>query len=114
MAVTFGWGVPDFRVTAPVTQCDVRFVGISWDVCGQKKSPRALILKGFLDFPGLSGTLLDDPNGGEEEDRTPDLRIANATLSQLSYPPTAVGSLAQALELSADTPDSTGQCAGLN
>jgi hypothetical protein len=27
--------------------------------------------------------------GGEEEDRTPDLRIANATLSQLSYPPTA-------------------------
>ena len=27
-------------------------------------------------------------DGGEEEDRTPDLRIANATLSQLSYPPT--------------------------
>ena len=27
-------------------------------------------------------------SGGEEEDRTPDLRIANATLSQLSYPPT--------------------------
>jgi hypothetical protein len=26
--------------------------------------------------------------GGEEEDRTPDLRIANATLSQLSYFPT--------------------------
>ena len=26
-------------------------------------------------------------NGGEEEDRTPDLRIANATLSQLSYFP---------------------------
>jgi hypothetical protein len=26
-------------------------------------------------------------DGGEEEDRTPDLRIANATLSQLSYPP---------------------------
>jgi hypothetical protein len=26
--------------------------------------------------------------GGEEEDRTPDLRIANAALSQLSYPPT--------------------------
>ena len=34
--------------------------------------------------------------GGEEEDRTPDLRIANATLSQLSYPPTAQASLAQA------------------
>ena len=27
--------------------------------------------------------------GGEEEDRTPDLRIANAALSQLSYPPKA-------------------------
>ena len=29
------------------------------------------------------------PDGGDEEDRTPDLRIANATLSQLSYVPTA-------------------------
>ena len=27
-------------------------------------------------------------DGGAEEDRTPDLRIANATLSQLSYRPT--------------------------
>jgi hypothetical protein len=27
-------------------------------------------------------------SGGDEEDRTPDLRIANATLSQLSYVPT--------------------------
>ena len=26
-------------------------------------------------------------DGGEEEDRTPDLRIANAALSQLSYLP---------------------------
>ena len=26
-------------------------------------------------------------SGGAEEDRTPDLRIANATLSQLSYSP---------------------------
>ena len=26
--------------------------------------------------------------GGDEEDRTPDLRIANAALSQLSYVPT--------------------------
>ena len=70
-------------------QCDLRFVGISWDVFGQEKSPRVLILQGFLIFPGLLGTLLDYPDGGEEEDRTPDLRIANATLSQLSYPPTA-------------------------
>jgi hypothetical protein len=30
-------------------------------------------------------------DGGDEEDRTPDLRIANATLSQLSYVPTLVG-----------------------
>lgn len=29
--------------------------------------------------------------GGAEEDRTPDLRIANATLSQLSYGPTVLG-----------------------
>lgn len=36
---------------------------------------------------GLSWTSLDVIFGGEEEDRTPDLRIANATLSQLSYPP---------------------------
>ena len=28
-----------------------------------------------------------NPFGGAEEDRTPDLRIANATLSQLSYRP---------------------------
>ncbi len=27
--------------------------------------------------------------GGEEEDRTPDLVIANDALSQLSYPPTS-------------------------
>jgi hypothetical protein len=27
-------------------------------------------------------------SGGEEEDRTPDLVIANDALSQLSYPPT--------------------------
>jgi hypothetical protein len=29
-----------------------------------------------------------EKSGGVEEDRTPDLRIANATLSQLSYNPT--------------------------
>jgi hypothetical protein len=29
-------------------------------------------------------------DGGVEEDRTPDLRIANATLSQLSYNPMGV------------------------
>ena len=34
--------------------------------------------------------------GGVEEDRTPDLRIANATLSQLSYPPTTNVILANA------------------
>ena len=33
---------------------------------------------------GGAGSFLD---GGAEEDRTPDLRIANATLSQLSYGP---------------------------
>jgi hypothetical protein len=33
---------------------------------------------------GVPSALKD---GGDEEDRTPDLRIANATLSQLSYVP---------------------------
>ena len=31
--------------------------------------------------------VLEEVLGGPEEDRTPDLRIANATLSQLSYRP---------------------------
>ncbi len=31
--------------------------------------------------------------GGAEEDRTPDLRIANATLSQLSYGPVEAGTI---------------------
>ena len=38
--------------------------------------------------PSLLTTWTSVLSGGEEEDRTPDLRIANATLSQLSYPPT--------------------------
>ena len=33
------------------------------------------------------GTTGINRNGGVEEDRTPDLRIANAALSQLSYHP---------------------------
>jgi hypothetical protein len=32
----------------------------------------------------------EEGDGGDEEDRTPDLRIANAALSQLSYVPTAL------------------------
>ena len=51
---------------------------------GKKKRPgisaKSLIKNGFI--------------GGEEEDRTPDLCIANAALSQLSYPPRHVQSLA--------------------
>src|SRR5690606_5518270 len=49
--------------------------------------------------PGLTGPETTTPDrqavgrpkgfGGAEEDRTPDLRIANATLSQLSYRPHA-------------------------
>ena len=38
--------------------------------------------------PSLDGLGLDF--GGAEEDRTPDLRIANAMLSQLSYRPVTV------------------------
>ena len=36
---------------------------------------------------GTSWDLVKHLIGGDEEDRTPDLRIANATLSQLSYVP---------------------------
>jgi len=61
-------------------QCDLRFVGISPDVCGQEKSPRALILKGFLMFPTLLGTLLDLSDGGEEEDRKPLCRPHHASV----------------------------------
>src|SRR5262245_48545351 len=35
----------------------------------------------------LTCTCKTKSSGGDEEDRTPDLRIANATLSQLSYVP---------------------------
>ncbi len=35
----------------------------------------------------VSSCILKYLFGGDEEDRTPDLRIANATLSQLSYVP---------------------------
>jgi hypothetical protein len=45
---------------------------------------------------GLGMEALESCGGGEEEDRTPDLRIANATLSQLSYPPTTDRILAHA------------------
>jgi hypothetical protein len=49
---------------------------------GTEKSPGALNLQGFSSF--------ECSVGGEEEDRTPDLRIANAALSQLSYVPTGL------------------------
>ena len=45
------------------------------------------MLKGFLHGDQTVSVLVGCCDGGEEEDRTPDLRIANATLSQLSYPP---------------------------
>jgi hypothetical protein len=38
-------------------------------------------------------------SGGAEEDRTPDLRIANATLSQLSYRPSVLDESAPCGEL---------------
>jgi hypothetical protein len=82
-------GAGIFPLLPKFLQYELRWLGISRDLGGQEKSPRALILKGFLDFLGPLGTLLEMVVGGEEEDRTPDLRIANATLSQLSYPPTA-------------------------
>ena len=47
-------------------------------------------LQVWVDFPKLQTSLVIDSIGGDEEDRTPDLRIANATLSQLSYVPTGL------------------------
>ena len=38
-------------------------------------------------------------HGGEDEDRTHDLRIANAALSQLSYPPDVGAILYQQISL---------------
>ena len=46
----------------------------------QSLNANILLLSNVLNTPGEVG--------GAEEDRTPDLRIANATLSQLSYGPT--------------------------
>ncbi len=66
---------------------------------------RAADLSLFLPFPTFIGNMVgldrclgmeerdndrrngQEEIGGAEEDRTPDLRIANATLSQLSYGP---------------------------
>ncbi|CCC96350.1 protein of unknown function [Azospirillum baldaniorum] len=45
--------------------------------------------------------------GGAEEDRTPDLRIANASLSQLSYGPT------HRYRRAADNGDAEGACQAL-
>ena len=43
-------------------------------------------------------------NGGAEGGRTPDLRVANAALSQLSYGPTLSGGAILAPEIGASTP----------
>jgi hypothetical protein len=47
----------------------------------------------------ISGAFCLESIGGAEEDRTPDLRIANATLSQLSYRPTRRRIIAAAAEV---------------
>jgi hypothetical protein len=54
-----------------------------WDVAGGKISENTRRARTF----GTSSDLVKHLIGGDEEDRTPDLRIANATLSQLSYVP---------------------------
>src|SRR4051794_40747287 len=63
----------------------------SSDIAGNKKPRKPCWLRGLWNYLDCFGSVL----GGEEEDRTPDLRIANATLSQLSYPPTIETILAQ-------------------
>lgn len=61
----------------------VGFNSIVVDVPGQETNEKARMARAFRTYLDLLGHL----DGGDEEDRTPDLRIANATLSQLSYVP---------------------------
>lgn len=56
---------------------------MSLDSIGDKKPREPCWLRGFRMQSDDHEYIL----GGAEEDRTPDLRIANATLSQLSYRP---------------------------
>ena len=45
--------------------------------------------EGREESPGpFAGSVMKEKSGGDEGDRTPNLRIANAALSQLSYIPT--------------------------
>lgn len=53
------------------------------DIARNKKPAEPFSYAGFMTFSYNFRHVL----GGAEEDRTPDLRIANATLSQLSYRP---------------------------
>ena len=56
---------------------------------GEAKAQSACDLQGGVTAGRLQKNgVYAETCGGEEEDRTPDLRIANAALSQLSYPPT--------------------------
>ena len=55
----------------------------TWQDVGGKTNEKARRTRAF----GTSWDLVKQLIGGDEEDRTPDLRIANATLSQLSYVP---------------------------
>lgn len=67
----------------PVPPCAPGCQRIPLDDDGNKKPAKPCSYAGFrTSLYNLRHVL-----GGEEEDRTPDLRIANATLSQLSYPP---------------------------
>jgi hypothetical protein len=52
---------------------------------GEKQKTRESL--GFTRVLCTAVDYLERVIGGDEEDRTPDLRIANATLSQLSYVP---------------------------
>ncbi len=47
------------------------------------KMEKALIFKAFYSLADIAGFSF----GGDEGDRTPDLSVANAALSQLSYIP---------------------------
>jgi hypothetical protein len=70
--------------------CLVHFFGsesaMVWTIAFAK--PRIAKTIAFVDLVRRRESAQHQGLGGDEEDRTPDLRIANATLSQLSYVPT--------------------------
>jgi hypothetical protein len=68
------------KIDSQTSQSGARSLGIQAEPSGAMRTMKSALRT--ADFEVYMGVC-----GGVEEDRTPDLRIANATLSQLSYHP---------------------------